>query len=411
MKKSMRTVLATAIILGITGTALAGPFADVPAGNWAYEAVNKLAAAGIIDGYGDGTYKGDKTITRYEMAQIVAKAMEHSDKADAANKALINKLADEYAQELDSLGVRVTALENKVGNIKWTGQVREWYQNIDEPKSRQGETRILLWANAQLTKDLNFTGRFSALSGWGEATGAGVGAQVSMDNAYLSGKSFTLGRQPITLGKGLVYNIGYDNDGVTFTIGDKVKLTGAAFKSLAASNATGGAVKNILAANVDYKVSDDFDLTGVYAKNASTDQDALNTWAAGFEYKGINNLTLIGEYGQNNSDYAKAVDGSAAKAWVAQAKIKGADWSKPHTYGFWVGYRDADDRFNGITGDPLWETPYGIETMNNIKGVDYGFEYTVFKNAVVTLNYLDLETKDVTPVDKKSYTAQLRYFF
>lgn len=404
MKKKMITALATMFMLGVAGSAFAGPFADVPAGHWAYGAVNKLAASGIVDGYGDGTFKGDKTITRYEMAQIVAKAMEHSNKADASDKALIDKLASEYAQELDSLGVRVTALENKVGNIKWTGQVREWYQNIDEPKSRAGQTRVLLWTNAQLTKDLAFTGRFSAFSGWGEADGNGVGAQVSMDNAYLSGKNFTFGRQPITLGKGLVYNIGYDNDGVTYTVGDKVKLTGAAFKSLAAD-------MNILAANATYQASKDLDLTGVYAKNGSSDQDTLDTWAAGFGYKGIKDVTITAEYGENNSDAAKAIDGDAAKAWVAQAKVKGADWTKPHTYGFWVGYRDADKGFNGVTGDPLWETPSGIDPMNNIKGADYGFEYTVFNNAVVTLNYLDLETNDVTPVDKKAYTAQLRYFF
>ena len=61
--------------LGVSATAFAAnPFSDVPAGHWAY-VVCKLAAAGIVDGYPDGTYKGDRTMTRYEMAQIVAKAL------------------------------------------------------------------------------------------------------------------------------------------------------------------------------------------------------------------------------------------------------------------------------------------------------------------------------------------------
>ena len=74
MDKKM--MLALALALGISGTALAAnPFSDLPAGHWAYGAVAKLAAAGVVDGFPDGTFKGDKTMTRYEMAQIVAKAL------------------------------------------------------------------------------------------------------------------------------------------------------------------------------------------------------------------------------------------------------------------------------------------------------------------------------------------------
>ena len=96
MKKSL--VLAMAMALGVTASAYAAnPFSDVPAGHWAYDSVNKLAAAGIVDGYGNGTFGGDRLMTRYEMAQIVAKAM-----AKGAN---VDRLAAEFADELDSLGV------------------------------------------------------------------------------------------------------------------------------------------------------------------------------------------------------------------------------------------------------------------------------------------------------------------
>ena len=103
--------------LGVTASAYAAnPFSDVPAGHWAYDSVAKLAAAGVIDGYGDTTFKGDRLMTRYEMAQIVAKAM-----AKGAN---VDKLAAEFADELDALGVRVAALEKKSDNVKITGQIR-----------------------------------------------------------------------------------------------------------------------------------------------------------------------------------------------------------------------------------------------------------------------------------------------
>ena len=89
MKKSL--VLAMAMALGVTASAYAAsnPFSDVPAGHWAYDSISKLAAAGVIDGYGDTTFGGDKLMTRYAMAQITAKAM-----AKGAN---VDKLAAEFA--------------------------------------------------------------------------------------------------------------------------------------------------------------------------------------------------------------------------------------------------------------------------------------------------------------------------
>ena len=83
MNKKMLTSTLSAMVLSglITGTALAAqnPFSDVPEDSWAYDAVSQLAADGIIDGYPDGTYKGQNTMTRYEMAQITARAMVKTD--------------------------------------------------------------------------------------------------------------------------------------------------------------------------------------------------------------------------------------------------------------------------------------------------------------------------------------------
>src|SRR5574344_2634835 len=118
MQKSL--VLAMALAMGLSATALAAnPFSDVPAGHWAYGSIAKLAAAGIVDGYGDGTYRGDRLMTRYEMAQIGARGM-----AKGAN---VDRLASEFADELDSLGVRVAKLEKKSDNVRITGQARYSY--------------------------------------------------------------------------------------------------------------------------------------------------------------------------------------------------------------------------------------------------------------------------------------------
>ena len=119
MKKSLAPILGAMLILGGSGTvsAAANPFSDVPADHWAYDAVSQLAADGVINGYGDGTYRGDRNITRYEMAQMIAKAMAKSD-VSAKNKALIDKLAAEFSDELNNLGVRVAKLEKHADKVK-----------------------------------------------------------------------------------------------------------------------------------------------------------------------------------------------------------------------------------------------------------------------------------------------------
>lgn len=131
MKKKFIASLAAAMVLGVAGTSFAAvnPFSDVPAKHWSYNAVTKLANDGILEGYGDGTFRGDKTISRYEMAIIVAKAMSKVDQADASNKALIEKLSAEYAGELDKLGARMTTVENRVDNVKFNGFVRGKYDS------------------------------------------------------------------------------------------------------------------------------------------------------------------------------------------------------------------------------------------------------------------------------------------
>ena len=137
----MKTKLATALMAALTISSAcafaANPFVDVPSDSWAYKSVVELADAGIIQGVDGQYFQGNRNITRYEAAEMVAKAMAHMDKASVEQRALINKLADEYADELNNLGVRVSALESRVGNVKLTGDARIRYRyqsNYTAPK-------------------------------------------------------------------------------------------------------------------------------------------------------------------------------------------------------------------------------------------------------------------------------------
>lgn len=140
MKKTLVSALTTALVVGAASTtfAAANPFADVPVDHWAYESVNMLQQNGIVEGYTSGEFMGNSTMTRYEMAQIVAKAMTKLESADEANKARIDKLAAEFSDELANLGVRVAALEEKVDNVRWSGWMRYQYKYTNEDNTPGG---------------------------------------------------------------------------------------------------------------------------------------------------------------------------------------------------------------------------------------------------------------------------------
>ena len=140
MKSKVLAALAATMAVGATCAFAANPFVDVPSDSWAYKPVVELADAGIIQGVDGQYFQGNRNITRYEAAEMVAKAMAHMDKASVEQRALINKLADEYADELNNLGVRVSALENRVGNGKLTGDARVRYIHQSEgDKDKAGD--------------------------------------------------------------------------------------------------------------------------------------------------------------------------------------------------------------------------------------------------------------------------------
>lgn len=115
---SAKLALAALLMGGAVTASAANPFSDVQPTDWAYQAVEKLAAEGVVEGYPDGSFKGDKPITRYEMSQIVAKLMAKEGSLNADQKASVEKLSGEYADELKNLGVRVSELEKKVSDTQ-----------------------------------------------------------------------------------------------------------------------------------------------------------------------------------------------------------------------------------------------------------------------------------------------------
>lgn len=124
----MRPILLSLFLLlfiSATATLAVDPFSDVPPDHWAYDAVRELTEKGYMDGYVDGTFKGRKVITRYELALILAKMLTRIDSMEGyggkvadADLGLFNKLSKEFQDELNSLGIRLQQTEEKVRQLE-----------------------------------------------------------------------------------------------------------------------------------------------------------------------------------------------------------------------------------------------------------------------------------------------------
>ncbi len=454
MKKFLAIILI--ISCSMTGIALASPantFADVPVNNWAYGAVSKLIKDGIVSGYDEGRFKGDKTLTRYEMAVIIANAITKEEKADTDQKAVIEKLAAEYSNELNYLGVRVTNKESKASNIKIDGYLRLRYEGTPEGsnlnntatnKSSESafKTRARINLAAPLDTDWMFKGRIEFNASDTKTYDAG---STNFAQAYIQGKGLgldliQLGRVPIYLGAdGLVANIKGDNTKgapEAIVLGKNFKdvkfFTGvgkAWAKNAAMTKAYTGKdttqTDNIFFAQVTVPFyNNKLTVTADYLEDNTF--DVIKTSSIGVKYTGIENININGEYGKNKAGnlFAVAPGTSSAKAYVANIKFRGADKMKVGTWGTWVGYRKFESGFDPFswTDVDLTSQIAQAEMSNSttsgygIKGAEFGVEYTPFKNSIVTLVYKDFSTNSkVTDTgyhaDKKGIVAQIESWF
>ena len=145
MRKTMIMVIII-MVLAICLPVFAQEFPDVPTDHWAYNAVQELAATGIIQGYPDGTYGGKRAMTRYEFAEALAKAIPgiaaklnkgggasgkdgatgpagaKGDKGEPgmtpAELAQLMKMANEFRDELAALGVDVDQLKRDIADLQ-----------------------------------------------------------------------------------------------------------------------------------------------------------------------------------------------------------------------------------------------------------------------------------------------------
>ena len=392
MKKSL--VLAMAMALGVTASAYAAnPFSDVPAGHWAYDAVNKLAAEGVVDGYPDGTYGGDKLMTRYEMAQIVAKAM-----AKGAN---VDKLAAEFADELDSLGVRVANLEKKADNVKVTGEIRYSYRDVDgDVNSNESVLRSRLWVNGQINEDWSYTGMFENNQDFGNETGDD---EIDFARAYVEGRvgglDVVAGRYNEVTFSGNILDANLDMAKVSY--GDKVKVSAAAGKAYDSVEVDDTNLLDsddrIYIGTLEAALGDVDAYVAYFKTNSDMDKEI---WNVGASY-GFGDFTLSAEYMRGDKEhYANA----GKDGWWADLAWKGAEADQPGSYGIHAGYYDQSVNAYIM---PTTDAQYFDD---GYKGWNVGVSYTFAKNIVGMINYWDMESQ-TTNEDAQTIFSELYFMF
>lgn len=455
MKKSLTLALALMVGTSVATTAFAAngtenPFKTVPANHWAYPAVTQLVKAGLIDGYGDGDFRGDRPATRYEMATLVAKAMSNVDKADKANKALLDKLSQEYATELNNLGVRVDKLEKKVnglGNMKIGGELRFRYDYAGSgvqgftgdasDKQRNGQVRYRLQMNANLDDNWKMNARYESAAP--KLGGSGSDNPNNLTRAWLEGDIAPSAHLLFGRGNFKTFNAytGWDKDnwdGAGLTLGKNVTLDLYAMKYGGTNTTTN--YKTVLksgkytttASNdfsqkntwfkliqIKYPVNKDLTIAAQWLKNPLQDRKeygaSYDTIGAGFKYDFNDKLTLGAEYAVNRAGKIrtttagildeKSFTAQNSKGYEIKLDYGDLDKSKVGTWGTWVGYRHADDGFDrGDMTTGFRHDNAKAARMNNIKGFETGFDYTFIKNTKFEIFYI--AGKPVNGLDYKT---------
>ena len=410
MKKILAITAAAALTAGVSAFA-ANPFSDVTPNDWAYQAVSDLSAQGVVEGYPDGTFKGERNVTRYEIAQIVARLMAKEDQLNGEQQATLNKLAGEYADELDTLGVRVSNLEKKVGNIYWSGDARMRYQDKALDKDAwtgrmrinvKGQVNDSTYVQGRLTTNMDFKD-----SGTDES-------KTYMDTLFVNhgfGKNVNvkLGRYANNFGDqgGWLYGDSNNFDGAEISYNNGKLWLATGFGQFNASDYEG------------LKTDDAYYARGAYDfgfAKLGADYLVFKEQRNDNELLGVN-LTVpvgefraFGEYWKNTT--CKISDDTAWNAGIGYGRM---NLKKPGSFAIDVAYNDVDRGvFFGGTGLQTDVLSYLTikDAASSVSFWNVMADVALQKNVYLHGEYaFGVDTEGGKADDKDSWTVSLNYVF
>ncbi|MBP2659076.1 MAG: S-layer protein [Firmicutes bacterium] len=455
MKKGLIIPLATACILSLAGTALAAenPFATVPAKHWAYESVVKLVHDGLIDGYADGDFRGDKPATRYEMAVLTAKAMSNLQKADAKDKEALDKLQKEFSNELTQLNVRVNNVEKDLKKVKAKSDKFDFsgyaYARYDHKSQIDGSGDSTKKTGP---KDFNYyielVNKFDIGDGWVvQANFVGVKDSEGNDRTSENISDFGLTRLNMKgqLGGGTL-EVGRDKGGIlnnmvmgeyytgmNYSFGNKLKAKvtygkpdyeSTSDKYLTDKNGNivtndgvsvlnpddpGIKVTNIKPLDIStrftsldlkYSLSKASEIAGAYYYTSSGSDSYKNAkiWEVAYKTKLSPNFTLLLDHARSNYTGNNTAND-------VKLTYKGANKNNPGSYGLSVDYLRMGQ-------NSYIKTTYDInDSTNGAKGYQYIYQYIPKKDVTFMVRWIDFKTMSGTYSRTKFLRTQLQFNF
>lgn len=448
MKNKKKIIFSLLLATSIYSSAFAAStntFNDLPADHWAYKAVKQLQKDGIISGE-DNPFSGKKTVTRQEMAKIVEKAMDHADNANAKQKALISKLASEFALELNNIDTSVNKVEKSTASTFKVGMDTTTLFGTDNPggnnSSVRGNEEFIWRFRLWLSGDLNDQTKFNARIGTGlqnpGASAFGTTSQnntIAADRAYLTFSnvlgvdSIRLGRMGINeLGGNVIQRTGND-DGiqVTKSLSANTNMRLGAFvgkqQPAAIENFVGDA-QELQFASLNTNVNKNLSFSAMYANNRiSVTPGTTTVGYDGSKIKGISSvykmggLTFLGEYDWislgNASANAPTSNPRAYALQLTTGKVANTsfflvpqtlcDMNKKGDSAFTIAYH-----YLGAGAVPAGHSPWrnliatsslntkagGAAFVDNAKGWSVDYQYVLMKNVEIDFLYQSLKYAD-----------------
>lgn len=421
-----RTALLALAFAALSATAFAADgadsFSDVPKDHWSYEALDYLAKNGVIEGYADGTFQGNRTMSRYEMAAITARAMQASN-LDIGARSVLEKLEKEYGSELATLRAQVEQntediRKNReaIERFKVHGFVRTQYdydKNTDADTLDRSANRFYMDLRLDMKVNDIWTVKAQSETNRHYNNGHLRGENAMNENAQQTwsghdgnfqriwveaqqdGRWLNLGRAWRGLG---FQNVLFGNESDGFQFGIPIKGTNLTASGFWMASTGAGNKESLYGVGLWGAVGHNFDINVAYArsslgKNESytsglidhyeadpvthrvfpvyRDNDRTNMRSYGYVISAATNVAknvrVIGDYVQTDADEQN-------KSVALRLNYKGTKLDDVGSFGVYARY--VRYGANGwLAGDDEWGS-----TWNGTKGWIVGFKYVPWKN-------------------------------
>lgn len=421
-----RTALLALAFAALSATAFAADgadsFSDVPKDHWSYEALDYLAKNGVIEGYADGTFQGNRTMSRYEMAAITARAMQASN-LDIGARSVLEKLEKEYGSELATLRAQVEQntediKKNReaIERFKVHGFVRTQYdydKNTDADTLDRSANRFYMDLRLDMKVNDIWTVKAQSETNRHYNNGHLRGENAMNENAQQTwsghdgnfqriwveaqqdGRWLNLGRAWRGLG---FQNVLFGNESDGFQFGIPIKGTNLTASGFWMASTGAGNKESLYGVGLWGAVGHNFDINVAYArsslgKNESytsglidhyeadpvthrvfpvyRDNDRTNMRSYGYVVSAATNVAknvrVIGDYVQTDADEQN-------KSVALRLNYKGTKLDDVGSFGVYARY--VRYGANGwLAGDDEWGS-----TWNGTKGWIVGFKYVPWKN-------------------------------